>query len=404
MVSEASDIPAKAQPSRHVQPVPSKSVHTLESVDAFLMKMVEQDGTDLFISVAAPPLMSVKGRMVALSNDRLKPSDTAGIALALMDDEQRKKFAINLELNMAHSIHGVGRFRVNIYKQRGTIGIVVRRIKLKIASLDELGMPDALKNLALGSRGLVLVTGATGSGKSTTLAAMIDYRNANREGHIITIEDPLEFIHNHKKSLVTQREVGMDTRSYHSALKNALRQSPDVLLIGEIRDRETMEAALTFAETGHLVFSTLHSNNASQTLERILNFFPADTHRMILLQLSLNMKGIVCQRLIPTTDGAGRVAILEIMLSSPRIGDLIHKGEIDSLRPVIAAGFHDGMQTFDQHLYQFYRQGKVSLDTAMRAADSANDLKLRIKIEMGEEIRASSEISIEEKVAEKDWL
>jgi twitching motility protein PilU len=265
---------------------------------------------------------------------------------------------------------------------------------LEILSIDQLGLPDVLKDLSMTSRGLVLVTGATGSGKSTTLAAMIDYRNTNKDGHIVTIEDPLEYIHHHKTSIVSQREIGVDTRSYHNALKSALRQAPDVLLIGEIRDRETMEAAITFAETGHLVLSTLHSNNANQTLERILNFFPNEMHPMVHLQLSLNLKGVVCQRLIPTVDGKGRVAVLEIMLSTPRVADLIHKGDTSGLKAVIGAGVHEGMQTFDQHLYSIYKEEKVDYDTIMRAADSANDLKLRIKTEDG--------VSIEEPTTELD--
>lgn len=393
---------SKAKPPQ--QPPTQKSSVSLNTVNNLCMKLVEQDGTDLYISVGAPPLISVKGRMVAIGKERLKPADTAALASVLMDNEQKILFNSELELNLAHSIHGIGRFRVNIYKQRGTIGIVARRIKLEIMTLDELKLPEVLKNLSMESRGLVLVTGATGSGKSTTLAAMIDYRNSNKEGHIITIEDPLEFIHHHKKSLVTQREVGMDTRSYYNALKSALRQAPDVMLLGEIRDRETMEAAISFAETGHLVFSTLHSNNANQTLERILNFFPADMHQMIHLQLSLNLKGIICQRLIPTIDGKSREAILEIMLSTPRVADLIHKGETDSLKPVIAAGIHDGMQTFDQHIFRLYKEEKISFDTATRAADSANDLKLRIKTEEGMELPDNEDISIEEAIAEKDWL
>ena len=380
------------------------AAHTLESVNNLFLKMVDQDGTDLFIAVAAPPLMSVGNKMVPIGKDRLKPADTAAIASILMDTEQKKQFNRDFELNMAHSIHGVGRFRVNIFKQRGTIGIVARRIKLKIQSIDDLGLPGTLRTLAMEERGLVLVTGATGSGKSTTLAAMIHERNISKEGHIITIEDPLEFIHNHKKSLVTQREVGMDTRSYYNSLKSALRQAPDVLLIGEIRDRETMEAAVTFAETGHLVFSTLHSNNASQTLERILNFFPSEMQQMILLQLSLNLRGIVCQRLIPREDGNGRAAILEILLSTPRVGDLIHKGETGTIRSVIAAGMHEGMQTFDQHIFRLFKEKVISFDTAIRAADSANDLKLRIKTEEGMEIPDSGDIAIEEAVAQKDWL
>lgn len=364
------------------------------NVDKLLEKMIEMEGSDLFIAVGAPPMLATKGKMVKLANFELKPKQTEYMALGFMDDVQKEQFEQELELNIAYSIAGKGRFRLNIYRQRGSVGIVIRRITLEILTIEQLGLPEVLKDLAMTSRGLVLVTGATGSGKSTTLAAVIDYRNTNKDGHIVTIEDPLEYIHHHKKSIVSQREIGVDTRSYHNALKSALRQAPDVLLVGEIRDRETMEAAITFAETGHLVLSTLHSNNANQTLERILNFFPNEMHPMIHLQLSLNLRGVVCQRLIPTADGKSRAAVLEIMLSTPRVADLIHKGDTSGLKAVIAAGTHEGMQTFDQHLYELYKAGKVDYDTIMRAADSANDLKLRIKTEEG--------VSVEETTAEVD--
>ncbi len=368
------------------------------------IKMKELDASDLFISVGAPVQMSVKGKMVIITKEKLTPDDTKRIANTFMDDGQKKIFEEEKELSLAHSIHGLGRFRLSIYNQRGTIGIVIRRIKLEILSLDDLGMPEVLKKLSMESRGLVLVTGATGSGKSTTLAAMIDYRNSNKDGHIVTIEDPLEFIHRHKKSIVTQREIGMDTMSYENALKSALRQAPDVILIGEIRDRETMEAAITFSETGHLVLSTLHSNNANQTLERIINFFPGELHPMIHLQLSLNLKGVICQRLIPKKDGQGRASILEIMLSSPRVADMIHKGDTAGLKPVIAAGFHEGMQTFDQNLYRLYKEGIIDYETAIRAADSTNDLKLRIRSEMGEIKKESTGISIEKESKDLEKL
>jgi len=367
-------------------------------IDDLLKELVNQDGSDLFLIVGAPPSITAKGKLIPLGEEKLTPDKIKRLAVSIMSDKQKVTFVKNKELNLSYSIHGLGRFRVNIYNQRGTIGLVTRRIKLDILTIDDLGLPDILKDMAMEKRGLVLVTGATGSGKSTTLAAMIDYRNTNSDGHIVTIEDPLEFIHPHKKSIVTQREVGMDTLSFENALKSALRQAPDVMLIGEIRDRETMEAAISFAETGHLVFSTLHSNNANQTLERILNFFPSEMHSMIHLQLSLNLKGVICQRLLPTVDGKGRVAILEIMISTPRIADLIHKGDTTGLKSVIAAGTHEGMQTFDQHLYRLYKESKVTFETAMKAADSANDLKLRIKMESAEEIKTDG-ISLED---EKD--
>ncbi len=351
------------------------------TLDALLKTMVKQEAADLYLAVGAPPAISAKGKFVRIGKDNLRADQISDMAYDLMRDDQKEEFENVLEMNLAHSIPGVGRFRVNIFKQRNSVSMVIRQIKLNILTLEDLKLPVTIADIALLPRGLVLVTGATGSGKSTTLAAIIDHRNSKKGGHIITIEDPLEFIHSHKKSIVTQREVGMDTLSYKNSLKSALRQAPDVMLIGEIRDRETMEAAISFADTGHLVFSTLHSNNSSQTLERILNFFPTDEHPMVYMQLSLNLQAVVCQRLIPTVDGKGRAAVLEIMLGSPRVADLIHKGETSMLRGVISASTHEGMQTFDQHLFTLYQEGKVDMDTAIRAADSGNDLKLRIKME-----------------------
>ncbi|MCP4723521.1 MAG: PilT/PilU family type 4a pilus ATPase [bacterium] len=351
------------------------------NLDALLKTMVKQDGSDIFIAVGAPPSMTAKGKFVRIGSENLSADKIQEMAFSLMREDQIEEFSRTMEMNLAHSIPGVGRFRVNVMQQRNTISMVIRQIKLNILTLEDLNLPPVITDLAMLERGLVLVTGSTGSGKSTTLAAIINHRNANKGGHIITIEDPLEFIHSHKKSIVTQREIGMDTLSYNNSLKSALRQAPDVMLIGEIRDRETMEAAISFADTGHLVFSTLHSNNANQTLERILNFFPTDEHPMIYMQLSLNLNGVVCQRLIPKIDGKGRVAILEIMLNSPRVADLIHKGETGMLKGVIASSTHEGMQTFDQHLYDLHKEGIIDFDTALRAADSANDLKLKIKME-----------------------
>jgi len=370
-------------------------------LDALLKTMVKQDAADLYIAVGAPPSISAKGKFIRIGSEKLSPEQIRDMAYGLMREDQKSDFEANLELNIAYSLPGLGRFRVNIMQQRNSIAMVIRQIKLDILTLEDLNLPPILSELSLASRGLVLVTGATGSGKSTTLAAMIDHRNQMKGGHIITIEDPLEFIHPHKKSIVTQREVGMDTLSYKNALKSALRQAPDVILIGEIRDRETMEAAIAFSDTGHLVFSTLHSNNANQTLERIINFFPVDEHPMVYMQLSLNLHGVVCQRLIPRADGNGRAAVFEIMLGSPRVADLIHKGDTAGLKGVIAASKHENMQTFDQHLFELYQQKVIDLDTAVRAADSANDLKLKIRMEESESIE-TDDLSLEESSVQKE--
>jgi twitching motility protein PilU len=284
-----------------------------------------------------------------------------------------------MEMNMAMSLPGVSRFRVNIFQQRGSVGMVIRRIKADVMSIEQMGLPSILGDIVMTKRGLVLVVGATGSGKSTSLAAMIDHRNSNEAGHIITIEDPIEFVHRHKTSIITQREVGFDTHSFQAALKNTLRQAPDVILIGEIRDTETMEAAITFAEMGHLCPGTLHSNNANQAIERIMNFFPSERHAQIYLQLSLNLRSIVSQRLIPSVDGK-RVAALEILMDTPRIKDLIKKGEVDTLKQAMEQGIQEGCQTFDQALFALYRDGVINLDQALINADSANNLRLKIKL------------------------
>jgi twitching motility protein PilU len=307
------------------------------------------------------------------------PDEIRGIAMAIMNEKQQREFAETMEMNMAMSLPGVSRFRVNIFQQRGSVGLVVRRIKAEVASLGELGLPDILKDIVMSKRGLVLMVGATGSGKSTSLAAMIDHRNSAEAGHIITIEDPIEFVHRHKKSIVTQREVGFDTHTFQTALKNTLRQAPDVILIGEIRDTETMEAAITFAETGHLCLGTLHSNNANQAIERIMNFFPLERHAQIYLQLSLNLRSIISQRLVPSTDGR-RTPALEILIDTPRIKDLIKKGEVDTLKEGMEQGVQEGSQTFDQALFALYKEGTISLEQALINADSANNLRLKIKL------------------------
>ncbi|MDD2941335.1 MAG: PilT/PilU family type 4a pilus ATPase [bacterium] len=341
--------------------------------------MNEHDASDLYITVDSPPCYRVNGVVRPAGNRSLSPEETSALAMSIMNEKQQRDFDEFNEQNLALYYSALGRYRVNIFQQRGSVGMVIRRIKSQIPSLDDLQLPSVLKDVSMTKRGLVLVVGATGSGKSTSLAAMIDYRNTNQAGHIITIEDPIEFVHEHKKSLISQREIGVDTMDYHHALKNALRQAPDVILIGEIRDSVTMEAAITFAETGHLCLATLHSNNANQAMERIMNFFPHDRHKQIYLQLSLNLRGILSQRLIRTVDGS-RVAAVEILLSSPRVKDLIHKGEIHELKEAMEKGATVGMQTFDMHLYDLYREGKISLDEALRNADSANNLRLKVKL------------------------
>ena len=348
-------------------------------IGKLLALMVEHDASDLYVTVDSPPAYRVNGVVRPAGNRALTPDETNQLALSLMTEKQQRDFEATNEQNLALYYSSLGRFRVNIFRQRGCIGIVIRQIKSKIPTIDELNLPPVLKEVSMSKRGLVLLVGATGSGKSTTLAAMVDYRNSNQAGHIITIEDPIEFVHEHKKSLVNQREIGVDTDNYHIALKNALRQAPDVILIGEIRDTSTMEAAITFAETGHLCLATLHSNNSNQAIERIMNFFPVERHAQIYLQLSLNLRGIISQRLVRTADGT-RTASVEVLLASPRIKDLIHKAKIDELKEAIEKSTTIGMQTFDQHLYQLYKEGRITLDEALRNADSANNLRLRIKL------------------------
>lgn len=349
------------------------------SIEEFFSKMVELEASDLYLTVAKPPMYRTQGRIEVGGDHPFSPEELYQIAQGIMNEKQRQEFAATMEMNMAMSLPGVSRFRVNIFQQRGSVGMVIRRIKADVMSLEQMGLPSILGDIVMTKRGLVLVVGATGSGKSTSLAAMIDHRNTNEAGHIITIEDPIEFVHRHKQSIVTQREVGFDTQSFQAALKNTLRQAPDVILIGEIRDTETMEAAITFAETGHLCLGTLHSNNANQAIERIMNFFPMERHAQIYLQLSLNLRSIISQRLIPSLDGK-RVAALEILMDTPRVKDLIKKGEVDTLKPAMEQGIQEGCQTFDQALFALYRDGIVNLDQALINADSANNLRLKIKL------------------------
>ncbi len=346
-----------------------------------LKVMVERDASDIYLTVDSPPMYRIQGITQPVGDDKLTNEQLEDLAKTSMrTDRQRKEFDETMEMNMALAYDDLGRFRVNIFRQRGNVGFVIRQIKVEIVPLDKLGMPPVIKEISMTKRGLVLVVGATGSGKSTTLAGMIDHRNSNEPGHIISVEDPIEFVHRHKKSIVTQREIGFDTHSFGNALKNTLRQAPDVILIGEIRDTETMEAAITFAETGHLCLGTLHSNNANQAIERIMNFFPQERHAQIYLQLSLNLRAIISQRLIQSLDGK-RAAALEILMDTPRIKDLIKRGEVDVLKDAMEQGIQEGCQTFDQALFMLYKEGKISLEQALINADSANNLRLKIKLQ-----------------------
>jgi len=343
-----------------------------------LSAMVERGASDLYLTVDSPPVLRIEGFTEPVDTEQLNSAAVETLAMSLMSDRQRVVFEEKLEMNLAVASERLGRFRVNVYRQRGAVGVVVRQIKTRIPTLDDLGLPPSLKTMALSRRGLVLVTGAAGSGKSTTQAAILDYRNENTAGHILTVEDPIEFVHTHKKCIISQREVGFDTLSFAEALRNTLRQAPDVILIGEVRDLETMEAAITFAETGHLCLATLHSNNANQAIERVLNFFPSSRHAEIYLQFSLNLRGIISQRLVPGVDGK-RVAALEILIDTPWIKDLIKKGEIDTLKEAMEQSTQEGGQTFDQALYSLYAEDRISLEQALANADSSNNLRIRIQ-------------------------
>jgi len=349
------------------------------SIKQLLMVMVKQEASDVYITAGLPPAYRINGVVVPLKQPPLNSVQTEQLANSTMSEKQRAAFAATMEMNLALSYEGMGRFRVNIFRQRGSVGMVVRKITTVVPTLDELKLPEVFKDIVMTKRGLVVMVGATGSGKSTSLAAMIDHRNKNQAGHIITIEDPVEFVHQHQKCVVTQREVGTDTLDFKSALKNTLRQAPDVILVGEIRDRETMEHALEFAETGHLCMATLHANNANQALERILNFFPEEVHPQVRLNLAMNLKALLSQRLVKTVDG-GRVPAIEILVNTPRISDLIDKWEIGEIKESMASGKNYGMQTFDQHLLQLWKDGVITEEEAMVHADAINDLRLRIKM------------------------
>ncbi len=351
-----------------------------EVINSYLTVLAKNDGSDLYLSTGAPPCAKFQGNLKPLSKEPLKPGQIKEMAYAVMDAEQVTEFEENLEMNLAISLPGVARFRINIFKQRNEISIVARNIQAEIPKFDDLGLPQQLKEVVMSKRGLILFIGGTGSGKSTSLAALIDHRNSTAGGHIITIEDPIEFVHVHKKSVINQREVGVDTRSYAAALKQTLRQAPDVILIGEIRDRQTMEHALAFAETGHLAISTIHANNSNQAIDRIINFFPEERRPQLLMDLANNLRAFISQRLVKTIDDK-RAAAVEILLGTGTIKDKILKGELEEIKEIMEKSEGVGMQTFDAALFQLHKDGKISLDEAIKNADSANNLRLKIKLD-----------------------
>ena len=346
-----------------------------------LKLMVEKKGSDLFITVDFPPAIKVHGKITPVSKTKLTSDNTKALAYAIMNDKQLKEYEATKECNFAIAPGGIGRFRCNAFIQQNQCGLVCRTIETTVPTLDKLGLPEVMKEICMTKRGLVIMVGGTGSGKSTSLAAMIDYRNQNTFGHIITIEDPIEYVHPHKNCIITQREVGVDTDDWDIALKNTLRQAPDVILLGEIRDRETMEFGIAFAETGHLAMATLHANSSNQALDRIINFFPEERRTQLLMDLSLNLKAVISQRLMKTRDGSGRCAAIEIMLNSPLIADLILKGEVHEIKAIMAKSNELGMKTFDQALFDLYEEDRISFEDALRNADSMNELRLRIKLE-----------------------
>lgn len=348
----------------------------------FLKLMTEKNASDMFLTSGAPIYIKIEGKLYPLGNSGLPAGMVKKIAYSLMDEGQIASFERDLELNMALALADTGRFRVNVFKQRGEIGMVIRSIRSVIPSIEELQLPQVLKDIIMAPRGLVLIVGSTGSGKSTTLASMIDYRNSNTSGHILTIEDPIEYLHRHKKSIVNQREVGLDTHGFHNALKNAMREAPDVILIGEILDATTMEAAIAFAETGHICLATLHSNNADQTLERILNFFPESAHKNILMNLALNLKAVVSQRLVVGVDGL-RMPAAEILINTPMIRDLMRRGQVHEIKQAMEESLEEGMETFDQCLYRLYKEGRIEMEEALRAADSRDGLNLKFRLSEG---------------------
>lgn len=348
--------------------------------NALLQLMVEKKASDLFITAGTAPTMKIAGRLTPVTKSKLTPEQANQVVMAVMTPKQREEFAQTRESNFAISASGVGRFRVSAFFQRNQPGMVLRRIETYIPTLEELKLPAITRDLAMTKRGLVILVGATGTGKSTSLAAMIGYRNKNSGGHIITIEDPIEFIHQHGGCIVTQREVGIDTESFEIALQNTLRQAPDVILIGEIRTRETMDYAIAFAETGHLCLATLHANNANQAMDRIVNFFPPERHNQLFMDLSLNLKAVVAQQLIPTPDGRGRVPAVEVLIGTPLVQDKIREGAVHEIKEIMKRSREQGMQTFDQHLFQLYTEGQITYEDALRYADSANEVRLMAKL------------------------
>jgi len=367
-----------------------------------LKKMVEKEGSDLFITCGFPPAIKVDGTIHKATDTPLSADQSAMMVRSIMNDKQIKEFDATKECNFAIAPQGIGRFRVSAFIQQGMVGAVLRTITTEIPTLEQLDLPPILKDVVMNKRGLVIVVGGTGSGKSTTLAAMIGHRNANSKGHIVSIEDPVEYVHPHKGCVITQREVGVDTETWHAALKNTLRQAPDVILIGEIRDRETMEYGIQFSETGHLCLATLHANSANQALDRIINFFPEERRSQLLMDVSLNTKAFVAQRLIPRETGVGRIAAMEIMLNSPLIADLLFKGEVGQIKEIMSKSTRLGMQTFDQSLYTLYEDGAISYEEAMRNADSKNELRLRIKLESKRDSSIADQQTESLKILEED--
>ena len=367
-----------------------------------LRKMVERNGSDLFLTCGFPPAIKVDGTIHKATDTPLSSDQAAIMVRAIMNDRQIKEFDSTKECNFAIAPQGIGRFRVSAFIQQGHVGAVLRTITTEIPTLEDLDLPPILKDIVMNKRGLVIVVGGTGSGKSTTLAAMIGHRNENSRGHIVSIEDPIEYVHPHKGCVITQREVGVDTESWHAALKNTLRQAPDVILIGEIRDRETMEYGIQFAETGHLCLATLHANSANQALDRIINFFPEERRQQLLMDLSLNARAIVSQRLIPREGGVGRIAAMEILLNTPLIADLIFKGAVGQIKEIMAKSTRLGMQTFDQALFELYEDSAISYEEAMRNSDSKNELRLRVKLESKRDSSVADQQSETLKIIEED--